>query len=79
MNSTMSPLSNSTLTFAYGNVTLPSYRAPGIHPITSFLSLLLVITCVLVYGVTNFNKFYAKMRRETNRFQRKHEFLSRTV
>ena len=67
--SNMSLLPNDT------NVTLPSYRAPGMHPITTMLTLLLVITCVLVYGGTNLVNFYAKMK--LARRNRQDEFLSR--
>ena len=64
-------LVNATMT----NATLPSYRAPGMHPITTILTLILVIVCVLVYAGTNLVNFYAKMKQA--RRDRHHEFLSR--
>lgn len=53
---------NNTMT----NTTLPSYRAPVMHPIVTILTIILVIVCVLVYGSTTLLNYYAKYHRGEN-------------
>lgn len=44
------------------NTTLPSYKAPSMHPVSVILCLVIALICVLIYGGSALLEFYAKLR-----------------
>lgn len=59
------------------NVTLPCYRAPGMHPITVILCLVILFICAVMYLISIVLN-YAKYHRLRNQ-RRQHELLPRIV